>query len=154
MTRFARHIRPSVQAELDAARRLEAAGDATGAFRRLQRAHVLGQAATREHVRVHWQMLRWALRRRDAVEAFGQAWRLVAAAVLTWAGWVPQGNTGGADVSGMRRMPVPPELQRLIELARAGTASTDTIGTHARCQDAGLASAAAAQAAPRRPLQP
>lgn len=120
MTAFARRIRPSVQAELDRARHLEALGDARAAFRHLERAHVLGQVATREHVRVHGHMLRWALRQHDAGEALGQAWRLVAAAVVTWAGWVPQGNTGGADVSGLRPMAIAPDLQRLITAARRG----------------------------------
>lgn len=117
MSRFVRRIRPSVQAELDAAQSANAAGDAERAFRHLERAHVLGQAATVLHVRVHWQMFCWAKGRRDAGEAIGQIWRAAAAAVFTWAGWVPQGNTGGTNVSGLRRMPIAPDLQRLINSA-------------------------------------
>lgn len=115
--RFARRIRSHVQHELDAAARHEARGEFATAFARLETAHVLGQAATVEHVRVHWAMLRWALRQRVAAEAFGQAWRLVGACLKTWL-WVPVGNTGGASVSGFEPMPVPDELQRLIDAAR------------------------------------
>lgn len=115
--RFARRIRPFVQAELDAAARREARGEFDSAFARLERAHVLGQASTVEHLRVHWAMFRWALRQKVAAEAFGQAWRMFGALLKTWL-WVPVGNTGGAGVSGFRPMPIPPELRRLIELAR------------------------------------
>ena len=114
--RFARRIRPFVQHELDAAARHESIGEVGSAFARLERAHVLGQASTVEHVRVHWAMLRWALRQHAAAEALGQAWRIVGALLKTWL-WVPVGNTGGARVSGFETMRVPPELQRLIDFA-------------------------------------
>lgn len=115
--RFARRIRPFVQYELDAAARHESRGELELAFSHLERAHVLGQTSTVEHVRVHWAMLRWALRHNAAAEALGQAWRLMGAALKTWL-WVPAGNTGGSNVSGFKPMPVPAELQRVIEAAR------------------------------------
>jgi hypothetical protein len=115
--RFARRIRPFVQRELDAAARHEARGEFATAFAHLERAHVLGQASTVEHVRVHWAMFRWALRHNVRMEAVGQAWRIAGAFLKTWL-WVPAGNTGGAGVSGFKPMPVPSELQRLIAAAR------------------------------------
>lgn len=118
MTAFAKRIRTSVQLELDAASQAGARDYGEAAFRYLERAHVLGQAAWLEHVRVHWSMLRWAVRHRRPGEAAGQVWRLIGAALLTGFGWVPEGNTGGAKVSGFRRMPIPPDLQRLIDAAR------------------------------------
>ena len=99
-------------------RAAEARGEFHTAFCRLERAHVLGQASTREHVRVHWHMLRFAVRHSLAGEQFGQAWRMVAAAVFTPLGLVPAGNTGGSDVSGLRAMSVSADLQAAIELAR------------------------------------
>lgn len=114
---FASNIRPSVQAELDAAARKEVRGEFDAAFRHLERAHVLGQAATREHVRVHWAMWQWARRCGDRGEALGQLWRTVAAACKTWL-WVPAGNTGGTNVGGLQRLPVPADLQRHIDAAR------------------------------------
>lgn len=118
MPRFADRIRCAVQFELHAARQADARGEAESAFRCLERAHVLGQAATVEHVRVHWQMLLWAARYRKHAEAAGQLWRLMGAVLLTGIGWLPDGNTGGANVSALRRMPIPPDLQRVIDAAR------------------------------------
>ena len=115
--RFARRIRPFVQYELAAAARHESRGEFSSAFGHLERAHVLGQASTVEHVRAHWAMFRWALRQTVAAEVVGQAWRMAGALVKTWL-WVPVGNTGGASVSGFKPMPIPAELQRLIDFAR------------------------------------
>ncbi len=118
MTSFALRIRPAVQAELDAAAAAEARGHFDTAFRHLERAHVLGQSATRQHVRVHWHMLRFALRQRLCGEAAGQLWRVAAAALFTPLGLVPRGNTGGSAVSGFRRMALPVDLARVIVAAR------------------------------------
>ena len=110
---FANNIRPHVDAELQAART-----DAANEFAHLERAHVLGQASTREHVRVHWHMLLWAWRNRNPRELFGQLFRIVGAATKTFVGFVPTGNTGGANVSPLKPMPVDPELAELIRRAR------------------------------------
>ena len=110
---FADHIRPYVDEELRAAR-----ADPDHGFAHLERAHVLGQASTREHVRVHWAMLIWAWRNRDARELFGQAFRLAGAATKTFIGFVPTGNTGGANVSPFKPMSVDPELAAIIAAAR------------------------------------
>lgn len=118
MPRFARRIQPWVQLELDAANSAEARAERGLAVRHLERAHVLAQAATTLHVRVHWRMLRWSLRYSEMQEAAGQLGRLAAAAVVTAIGWLPEGNTGGTNVSAFRRMPIPPDLQRVIGAAR------------------------------------
>ena len=115
MSRFGRRIRPFVEAELKAAAR---AADAGQAFAHLERAHVLAQDSTLQHVRVHWRMLRWGLQHRRMREVVGQAWRLLGAATKTAIGLVPRGNSGGSNVSAWRTMPVPAELQRRIDDAR------------------------------------
>lgn len=112
-------LRPQVQRELDLASVAEARGEFHTSFGHLERAHVLGQYATREHLRVHWQMLRFALRRNRAMDAFGQLWRMAGAALLTGVGLVPYGNTGGSNVNGLRPMPVPEDLRTILEQARA-----------------------------------
>jgi hypothetical protein len=115
MNTFATRIRPFVSLEI------AAAADAPGPsarFRHLERAHVLGQASTWEHVRVHAHMLAHAWRHRDSREIAGQLIRLLGAAALTGVGMVPTGNTGGADVSSLRRMAIPPDLAKLIATAR------------------------------------
>jgi hypothetical protein len=110
---FADNIRPHVDAELSAAR-----ADSSREFAHLERAHVLGQASTREHVRVHWHMLLWAWRNRKPRELLGQLLRIAGAATKTFIGFVPTGNTGGANVSPFRPMPVDPDLAELIRRAR------------------------------------
>ena len=119
MTSFARRIRPFVLAELEAARRASGQGDPSRAFVHLERAHVLSQSSTVLHVQVHGAMLRWGLRQRSLHEVAGQWLRLVGAATKTFAGLVPHGNTGGSNVGALRPMPIAPELQRLIDAARA-----------------------------------
>jgi hypothetical protein len=119
MSSFASRIGPSVQAELAAASAQEARGNFYTAFQHLERAHVLGQATTIEHVRVHWRMFRFSLRNELHGEAAGQLWRLAAAAIFTAFGLVPEGNTGGADVNGFRRMPLPKDLKQALDAARA-----------------------------------
>lgn len=119
MNTFAIRIRPCVQAELAAASAAEERGEFYTAFQHLERAHVLGQATTVDHVRVHWRMFRFALRNGRPGEATGQLWRLIAASVFTALGLVPEGNTGGADVSGFRRLPVPKDLKQVLDAARA-----------------------------------
>jgi hypothetical protein len=114
---FADNIRPYVDAELRAAR-----ADPEHEFTHLERAHVLGQDSTREHVRVHCRMLAWAWRQRNARELFGQLFRLLGAATKTFVGLVPTGNTGGSNVSPVRPMPIDPELAAIIERARSGEA--------------------------------
>lgn len=118
MSAFSRNIRPFVDAELHAARELFGQGRADDAFRHLERAHVLGQASTWQHVRVHFRMLAWGLRQRHGREIAGQLLRIAGAATLTAIGRVPEGNTGGANVSPMRPMPIPDELAELIRQAR------------------------------------
>jgi hypothetical protein len=98
-SRFGRRIASYVEAELAAARAAELDGDLLTGFRHLERAHVLGQTSTVQHARVHFRMLIWGMRRQDLREVIGQVLRLIGAAVGTWAGLVPHGNTGGANVN-------------------------------------------------------
>lgn len=67
------------------------------------------------HVRTHLAMLAYGLRRRDRHEIVGQLLRLVVAAPGSWTGRYPVGNTGGADVSALRPMPVPEDLRAILE---------------------------------------
>lgn len=114
---FARNIRPFVEAELQSATALNAQGQAQPAFTHLERAHVLGQASTAHHVRVHWRMFLWGLQQRNAKECLGQLFRIVGAATKTVFGLIPHGNTGGANVSPFKPMTLPPELEMRIKQA-------------------------------------
>ncbi|MGD9968224.1 MAG: DUF3703 domain-containing protein [Hyphomonadaceae bacterium] len=116
---FANQIRSHVDHELARAAPAERAGDAAAGFRHLERAHVLGQASTVQHVRAHWAMLIWALRHRAPREVRGQITRLIGAATKTWIGLIPSGNTGGANVSAFKAMPIPGDLADIIAAARS-----------------------------------
>jgi hypothetical protein len=116
---FGKRIARNVDAELAAAKAAELAGDEGRAFRHLERAHVLGQASTIQHVRVHVRMLMWGLRRRRTPEVMGQLARIIGAATKTWLGLVPEGNTGGADVSAFKSMTIADDLSSLIAAARS-----------------------------------
>jgi hypothetical protein len=88
-------------------------GDFEGAFRHLERAHVLSQRMTGRHTLVHWRMLTAGLRRGDLREAVGQVPRIVASILFSRL-WVPRGNSGRARVSAFKPMPVPADLQHLV----------------------------------------
>jgi hypothetical protein len=118
VSEFGRRIRPYVEREILAAYQAEAQRQPDVAFSHLERAHILGQTSTVEHVRVHWHMFLWGIRQRDVRESLGQLLRLVGAAIGTAIGLVPQGNTGGTNVTPFKSMPIPPELAALIEEAR------------------------------------
>lgn len=87
------------------------------AFHRFERAHILGQRRTRLHVRAHVAMLKVGWLRGDMREIIGQLSRIVAAALFSRL-WVPEGNTGGANVSALKPMPVPQDLARILLRSR------------------------------------
>lgn len=80
------------------------------AFACLERAHILGQLRLADHARVHLLMLRVAVARGDRRELRGQVLRLMATVPGHLFGWLPIGNTGRADVSALKPMPIPADL--------------------------------------------
>lgn len=117
---FYRNIQPYVQAEIAASRASEEQGLVDDAFARLEQAHVLGQEATVLHTRVHWEMMLWGFRQGNPHEIFGQVFRLVGALTKTAFGLIPQGNTGGSNVSPFKVMPIPEATAQLIADAKGG----------------------------------
>jgi hypothetical protein len=101
--------------ELDDARLAEQERDLERAWRHLERAHVLSQAYGGAHVRVHARMLGFGWRRRDAREVLGQLVRVLVAGPGSWLGRAPLGNTGGANVGINTPMPIPEDLQKLLD---------------------------------------
>lgn len=107
--------RPSyVESELVAAASFAKRGDFPASFRHLERAHILAQNSTLEHVRVHFHMLFWAIQQRNVREIAGQILRIIGAAAVTAVGLAPSGNTGGSNVSLFRQMPIPDDLAALL----------------------------------------
>ena len=108
-------LRHAFEREMAAARELERRGLFDEALRHLERAHVLGQREVAPHVRTHWRMVLVALRRRDVAASWGQAIRIVLGALGSAVGRVPVGNTGGTDIGMFERLPIEPELTKLLE---------------------------------------
>jgi hypothetical protein len=107
--------------ERAAARSARDRGDVAEEWTHLERAHILSQPMAGAHVRTHLAMLTCAVRRRQAREIVGQVMRLVVAGPGSWTGRYPVGNTGGADVSALRPMPVPDDLRAVLESSAPAT---------------------------------
>ena len=90
-------------------------GDQAQEWRHLERAHILSQPMAVAHVRTHMDMVGYAVRGRDPRELAGQLFRLVVAGPGSLTGRYPVGNTGGANVSAFRPMPIPDDLRQLLE---------------------------------------
>ena len=88
--------------------------DIDKSFHCLERAHILGQRFLTAHLITHWWMLKVGIRRADKKEVFGQIIRLIACFPGYFFGWIPKGNTGGANVSPIKPMPIPKELEPLF----------------------------------------
>ncbi|MBL8521059.1 MAG: DUF3703 domain-containing protein [Betaproteobacteria bacterium] len=107
-------LRAAYEKVIAAAEAAAAARGTERAFDHLARAHILSQRHTFQHVYVHWRMLRLGASACRWQEVFGQASRIVAAAIFSHI-WVPVGNTGRANVSALKPMPVPWDLKAILE---------------------------------------
>lgn len=107
-----------IEEEIAKAAELSNVGEDAEAFRHLERAHILGQTSTYHHTRVHWLMLKHGIRTGDKREIAGQALRIAGAATKTPLGIYPAGNTGGANVSPIKPMPIADDLQEILRAAK------------------------------------
>lgn len=90
------------------------AGDTSAAWTALERAHILSQPRLVPHLRVHVAMLRHAIATRDLHETLGQLARIILAPFGAATGRIPAGNTGRANVSAFRPMPIPADLRAAL----------------------------------------
>ena len=107
-------LKAAFSAEMQLARDYFRAGNLDSAFVHLERAHILGQRDTLRHTWNHWWMFRVGLRRGDFREVQGQVLRMLASLLFSRI-WVPEGNTGGSNVSPIKPMPIPAELRELLK---------------------------------------
>jgi hypothetical protein len=117
-SQFTIHITPAVNAELTLANAARSQGDNSGEFHHLENAHVLGQRSTWLHVKVHLLMMLWGFRNRSLKEVAGQLFRIIGAAATTAIGLIPDGNTGGANISPFKPLPLSKEHAALIAEAQ------------------------------------
>jgi hypothetical protein len=101
--------------EMSVARAARSREDVRAEWAHLERAHIVSQPMAGPHVRIHAAMLGAALRRRNLREFVGQVFRLVVAGPGSLTERYPVGNTGGADVSAFKPMPIPEDLRDLLE---------------------------------------
>ncbi|WP_242927883.1 DUF3703 domain-containing protein [Pontibacter vulgaris] len=110
-------LRPYYQQELATYHTNWEKGQVVQAWRHLERAHILGQPYPVAHTAVHWQMLLFGFKTRNTREVLGQLPRLLVGGIKSWAGMIPLGNTGGANVHPLKPMPIPYDLQQIIQAA-------------------------------------
>lgn len=92
-------LKLAFEAEMSAAKVPYKRGALNAAFRHLEFAHVLGQRDIVSHVTSHWWMLKIRVERRAPREVLGQTMRVFLEALGSAIGVVPQGNTGGTNIS-------------------------------------------------------
>ncbi|BFU91763.1 MAG: hypothetical protein NTAFB01_29500 [Nitrospira sp.] len=107
-------LRQAYKTDMTAAMNHYSIGNFQPAFSHLERAHILGQSFPIEHARTHWWMLKIGWKQRDVVEITGQIPRIVGSLLFSRI-WVPSGNTGGARVPPFKSMPIPEDLQILLD---------------------------------------
>jgi hypothetical protein len=108
-------IRHAWTDEHAAARGARRTGDHAAEWHHLERAHILSQPFPVAHVRTHLAMPGYGVRHRDRREIVGQLVRLLVAGPGSAFGRYPVGNTGGANVSAVAPMPIPPALQAILD---------------------------------------
>lgn len=107
-------IRVAFNNELEAGYRCMREKDFSAAYRHFERAHIIGQRWIVPHTRSHWAFLLWGFRMTDVAEVLGQCLRLPVGIVGSAVGWLPVGNTGGANVRSTQPMPLPDDLKVLL----------------------------------------
>lgn len=120
MRNFSKMIQPYVTEEFRRSESCLRQNDPLRAFNHLESAHVLGQESTYFHVLAHVRMAQWAICQKKPREFFGQILRIFGALTKTFIGLVPSGNTGGANISPFKSLPLSLEHQRIISNAKMG----------------------------------
>ena len=117
MFTFAKNIQPYIHAELQQAKQARAKQDYAQEFKHLENAHVLGQQSTYHHTRIHCLMLLWGIRQHKPREIIGQLLRVVGAVTKTAVGLIPEGNTGGSNISPFKPLALSTEHASIIAMA-------------------------------------
>ncbi|MBQ4879936.1 DUF3703 domain-containing protein [Pseudoalteromonas luteoviolacea] len=103
-------LKLAYEREMLTAHTLYLQGDFITCFKSLERAHILGQQSALRHTKSHWWMLKVGIKLADTKEVSAQILRVFAAIIFSRL-WVPKGNTGGANVSAFKPMPIPNDLK-------------------------------------------
>lgn len=112
-------LRQAREREMARYREARQANDPAAAWRALERAHILSQPVLSIHLATHFEMLKHACHTRSGREIAGQLARLVLAPFRLLSGRVPIGNTGRANVSAFKAMPIPDDLRTILDCAES-----------------------------------
>ncbi|EQC48064.1 DUF3703 domain-containing protein [Bacteriovorax sp. Seq25_V] len=107
-------IRNEFNKEVTQAKSLIRKGDFELAFVHLERAHVIGQLYVIPHTISHYYMLVVGIKKRSFKEIFGQLIRLPLGVLGSAVGIVPTGNTGGSNISAFKKLPIPSDIQEIL----------------------------------------
>jgi hypothetical protein len=80
-------------------------------FYHFENAHILGQKHVWCHTISHYWMFVYGIKTKNLKEIIGQFFRIIASLIFTLI-WVPLGNTGGANISPIKPIPIRKELQK------------------------------------------
>lgn len=116
-TKLPELLKPYYNKELQSYRQEVQKNNLQKAWQHLERAHIIGQSFPYEHSFVHWKMLQFGFKIKNAKEIIGQIPRLLIGGVKSFVGKVPIGNTGGANVPPLKPLPLAPELEQLLAQA-------------------------------------
>ena len=101
--------------ELEMGKRFMRTSELDLAYRRFERAHILGQLNPIRHTESHFWLLRVAIRKRDYFDIFGQIFRILTGFLGSIIGVVPTGNTGGSNVNPFKKMDIPNDLKEILD---------------------------------------
>ncbi len=88
--------------------------DFNKAWKKLERAHIIGQPWAIEHTFTHYKMLVFAFKIKNTKEIIGQLPRLFIGGIKSFVGKIPTGNTGGSNVYPLKKMPIPNDILQIM----------------------------------------
>ncbi len=92
-------------------------GNLPGAWKHLERAHIIGQSYPYAHTYVHWKMLQFGFKIKSTKEVLGQIPRLIVGGIKSFVGQIPVGNPGGANVAPLKAFAIEKDLQDIFSKA-------------------------------------
>jgi len=116
-TKIPKHLKIAFNQELEKYNFFLLKNQYGNAWHHLERSHIIGQSYPIEHTYSHWLMLKFGFRQKDTKEVFGQIIRLIVGGWKSFINHVPLGNTGGANVPPLKRMPIPSDIEKLFKIS-------------------------------------
>lgn len=102
-----KYIHTVVEDLLNKSTNTQNSNDGSIAWLNLEEAHILSQPFAVLHIKIHWNMLRLAIKEKNLKEVLGQVIRLILAGPGSLLKKYPVGNTGRSNVSMFKPMSIP-----------------------------------------------